>query len=129
MGKENSKTEEEIRKEVKEELKKEQEIKEEVKRELRKEEEAKNKRKRVFRFIWNTIVTIVVLVILFLTVMGVLDMQRLNDEKEPYWYMSTSTETVGSKTITKYDLALYVITKTVDGNDVKIVLKPFFIKD
>ena len=96
---------------------------------IEEKKEKKSSGKSIFSIIWNTIVTIIVLVILLLTVVSVLNMQRLNEEKEPYWYMNTSTETSGSKTVTKYNMILYNITKTVDGNDVKIVLKPFFLKD
>ncbi len=130
------KTEEEIKEEAKKEFEKEAEIKEQAKKELleeQKREELKEynstKRKRsvgkiISRIIWG----LVFLFILFETVIGILDMNRLNNDKEPVWYFSQKTEKSKNKTETTYNLGLYVIVKTTEGNQKRIVLKPFFLK-
>lgn len=130
------KTEEEIKEEAKKEFEKEAEIKEQAKKELleeQKREELKEynstKRKRsvgkiISRIIWG----LVFLFILFETVIGILDMNRLNNDKEPVWYFSKKTEKTKNKTETTYNLGLYVIVKSTEGREKKIMLKPFFLK-
>ena len=122
MGKDNIKTNEEVKDELIETIKEE-----ELKDELNKYE-GKRKKRRVFRAITNIILTIVFLVIIFEMVMGILDMQRINDDKDPIWYMSSKTETTEKKTVTSYDLGLYKIVRTDDQKATKITLKPFFLK-
>ena len=126
------KTEEEIRAEVQKEFEKENEIKEQAKMELQKEEmkeiESKEKRRSVGRIISRIFFALLFLFVLFETVMGVLDMQRLNDDKEPIWYInSEKKEENGKKEIT-YNLGLYVIVKTQEGKETKTTLRPFFLK-
>ena len=130
------KTEEEIKEEAKKEFEKEAEIKEQAKKELleeQKREELKeykstSRKRSVGRIISRIIWTILFLFILFETVIGILDMNRLNNDKEPVWYFSSKTEKEKNKTETTYNLGLYVIVKTVDGKETKITLKPFFLK-
>lgn len=130
------KTEEEIKEEAKKEFEREVEIKEQAKKELLEEqkiEELKEynstKRKRsvgkiISRIIWG----LIFLFILFETVIGILDMNRLNNDKEPIWYFSQKTEKSKNKTETTYNLGLYVIVKSTEGKEKKIMLKPFFLK-
>ena len=128
--------EQEIREEAKKEFEKEAEIKEQAKKELldeQKREELKEykstaRKRSVGRTIARIIWILVFLFILFETVIGILDMSRLNDDKEPVWYFSSKTEKVDNKTETTYNLGLYVIVKTTEGKDKKIMLKPFFLK-
>ena len=130
------KTEEEIRAEVRAELEHEQEIKDQAKREvereeLKKEEKKANRKRRkrsIGRLIWNIISTAIVLAIIFFTVMGLLDMQRLNNNEEPYWYISMKTEDIDNKKVTTYDLALYEIIKEEGNSEKKLTLRPFFLK-
>ena len=137
MEENKTKTEEEIREEVRAELQKEAEIKEQAKKELEEEQKKKemkkynsqNRKRSVFKFFYNIIITLVILFVLFETIMGLLDMQRLNDEKEPYWYLDVKEEENEGQKITKYNLGLYVIKKVQDSKGIKIVLKPFFFKD
>ncbi len=120
----------------KEELEKVEEIKEQVKHEIKEEqqkeelkEEASTKVKRgigkiISRIIW----TAFFLFILFEAVMGILDMNRLSNDQEPVWYFDSKTEKTKNKTETTYNLGLYVIVKTTEGNEKRIELKPFFLK-
>ena len=104
-------------------------IKENAKEELLQEQKNKRKIKSIIRFIFRLICLIVFLFILFETIMGIFDMQRLNDDKEPIWYIDSKTEKTENKEQTTYNLGLYVITKTKEGNKIKIVLKPFFLQN
>ena len=126
------KSDEEIREEAKKEFEREQAIKEQTKLELQKQEEkeneSKNKRRKVGSIILRIFLVLLFLFILFETVMGVLDMQRLNDDKEPIWYISTKTEKNKNGEETIYDLGLYVIIKTTEGNETKTILRPFFLR-
>ena len=104
-----------------------QEIKEEVKEEIKKYEVSKKKSgigKILSRIIW----TVLFLFILFETVIGILDMTRLNNNQEPVWYFDSKTEKTNNKTETTYNLGLYVIVQTTERNEKRIVLKPFFLK-
>ena len=60
--------------------------------------------------------------------MGVLNMQRINEDKEPIWCFSKTEEQTNNKVEKKCNLGLYVIVKTQEGNEVKTSLKPFFLK-
>ena len=84
----------------------------------------KSIKKTIARIIWS----ILFLIILFEIVMGILNMQRLNNNKEPLWYFSSKTEKDKGKTETTYNLGLYVIVKTTDAKQKRIYLKPFFLK-
>ncbi len=114
-----SKSEEEIRNAVKEELK------EEIKEEIQNEEK---KKRSVFSIISRLFFTILFLFFLFETIIGVINMQRLNDDKEPVWYISSETKESNGKRETIYNLGLYVVVKTTESNQSKTTLKPFFLK-
>ena len=137
MEENKTKTEEEIREEVRAELQKEAELKEQAKKEFEEEQKKEEMKKyksqstkrSIFKFFYNIIITIVVLFVLFETIMGFLDMQRLNNEKEPLWYLDVKEEKNDNEKITKYNLGLYTIKKVQDDKGIKIVLKPFFLKD
>ena len=135
-NKEINNREEEIRQEAKKEFEKENEIKEQAKKELldeQKREELKEykstaRKRSVGKVISRVIWTLLLLFVLFETVIGILDMSRLNDDKEPVWYFSQKTEKSNGQTETTYNLGLYVIVKTTKGTEKKIALKPFFLK-
>ena len=105
------------------------EVKEEVKQE---EEELFIEKEGIFKKIVRIFLRVVfILIVLFViidTVIGVLSMQRLNDNKEPIWYIDSKTETVDGKTKTTYNLGLYVIIKEKGGKESKTTLTPFFLK-
>lgn len=94
------------------------------------EEEVKPKKsgKKVLKYTFNTVLALIFLFVLFETVMGLLNMQRLNEDKDPLWYINSSTEAIDDKTITKYDLGLYIIHKEESSSEKKLFLTPFFIK-
>lgn len=132
MNENMNKSEEQIREEVKAEFEKEMQIKEQAKQELldeqRKIERAKRKKENIRSLIYRIIFGVIFLFVLFETVIGVLDMQRLNDDKKPVWYIDEKVENKDNKEITTYNLGLYVIIKTKQEDGIKIVLKPFFLK-
>ena len=130
------KTEEEIKEEAKKEFEKENEIKEQTRKELEeekkiaelKEYKSTARKRSVGKIISRIIWTVVILFVLFETVIGILDMTRLNEDKEPVWYFSTKTEKTKEGTEITYDLGLYVIKKVKSSSGSKLVLKPFFLK-
>ena len=91
-----------------------------------------SKGKKVIKIIGKVlsrlIYTALGLFLLFEAVIGVLNMQRLNEDKEPIWYFNSTTEESKNKSETKYNLGLYVIIKTVEGTEKRVTLKPFFLK-
>ena len=104
--------------------KKTEEQKNEEIKDLKKEKRKSNVGKIISRIIW----TLIFVFVIFEVVIGILNMQRLNDDKEPIWYFSSSEEKEKNKTETRYNLGLYVIVKTVEGKETQISLKPFFLK-
>jgi len=110
----------------------EEEIKEEARKELIAEQEKIEKKQRrnrsVVRIVLDFIFTIIFLFVLFETVMGVLDMQKINEDQDPIWYIDSKVEEVDNKKITSYNLGLYVIEKVESNTEKKVGLKPFFIK-
>ena len=92
------------------------------------ENKTSKKKRSVGRIISRIISAIIFLFLLFEVVMGILNMQRLNEDKEPIWYFDCKTEKVNNKTQTTYNLGLYVIRKTVDGAEKKLELKSFLLK-
>ena len=104
--------------------KKTEEQKNEEIKDLKKEKRKSNVGKIISRIIW----TLIFVFVIFEVVIGILNMQRLNDDKEPIWYFSSSEEKEKNKTEIRYNLGLYVIVKTVEGKETQISLKPFFLK-
>ena len=131
-----TKSEEQIREEVRKELEREQEIKEEAKQELKEQQkqeemreyESKRKRRSIGKIIWRVITSIIIIFLLFEIIMGVLDMQRINEDKDPVWYISSKVEEKDGTKETTYDLGLYVIVKSVNKKESRTFLKPFFLK-
>jgi len=94
-------------------------------------EEAKEKRsivKSIFRFIYNTIITLITLLVIFEAVIGLINMQKINNEEEPVWYLNKKEIKTEEKKEIKYNLGLYNIVKTEEKGKMNIVLKPFFLK-
>ena len=93
-------------------------------------EEVKDKKvitiigKVVFRIIY----IVVALFLVFEAVIGVVNMDRLNRDEEPVWYLSSKEENTKFKSETTYNLGLYRIVKTKEGLEKRITLKPFFLK-
>ena len=130
------KTEEQIKEEAKLEFQKDVEMKDQVRKEVQEEirqeeikkQESKSRKKGVLRFIYNGVITLLIIFVVFETVMGLLDMQRLNDDKEPIWYIDSKVEELEDGKETTYNLGLYVIEKTESSAEKKVILKPFFMK-
>ena len=112
--------------ETNEEVKKEPEVKPQ-KQEFEDlyEEEKKGKIGRIISRIFGKLVF---LFVLFEAIIGVINMQKINDDEKPVWCFKEKTEKTGSKTETTCDLGLYVIVKTVENGKKTTVLKPFFLK-
>lgn len=91
--------------------------------------EPPKKKKRMGRVIFNIITFILFIVIVLEAAIGVINMQRISNEEDPIWYLSTNKTETELKTVTEYNLGLYRIVKTDTARETKITLKPFFLKD
>ena len=90
----------------------------------------RKKKKRIGRIITDLIIFLLFIVIVFEIVIGMVNMQRISDEKEPVWYLGEPkvTETDLKYEVT-YNLGLYKIVKTDTSKKTTVSLKPFFFKD
>ena len=82
-------------------------------------EESKGKKivKGIFKFIYNAIVTVITLVAIFEVIIGVVNMNKINNEEEPVWYLDKKEVKTTEKIEIKYNLGLYNIVKTTEkGN-------------
>lgn len=98
-------------------------------KEVEKPQKEKKKKRRIGRIIGNLIFTILLLVVVFEAVIGIINMQKINEGKEPVWYLSTKKTEEPNKIITEYNLGLYRIVRTETDKDTRIVLKLFFLED
>ena len=81
--------------------------------------------KLVFKaFLWGALA-----VVLFMTVMAIINMSRLNSGQDPLWCIKSKVENTEKGVETIYDLGLYNIKKIEDETGVKTMVKPSFIKD
>ena len=94
--------------------------------EVQEDKKPKKKKKKVGKIIVDILITIVFLIVVFEAVIGMINMQRINEEKEPVWYINKNTETNNLKQETTYNLGLYKIVKTDTAKKTTITLKPFF---
>ena len=95
---------------------------------IQKEEKPiKKEKKKKFRIISDLIIFVLFLIILLEAVIGIINMQKLNNEEEPIWYLNSKTTKTELKTETTYNLGLYKIVKTDTAKKTTIQLKPFFI--
>lgn len=93
-------------------------------------EDSKGKKiiKTIGKIIFRIVYVVVGLFIIFEAVIGILNMQRLNEDKEPIWYINKKEEVTKFKSETTYNLGLYRIVKTKEGTEKRTELKPFFLK-
>ena len=93
-------------------------------------EDSKGKKviKIIGRVVFRLIYIAIGLFLLFEAVMGILNMEKLNNDEEPVWYFSSKEENTKFKSETTYNLGLYTIVKTKEGTEKRITLKPFFLK-
>ena len=112
-------------KDVKEEVLNQESINETE--QIKEEIKEKKKKKNTKRIIFNVIMTIFFLIIIVESIVGIINMQRLNDDKKPIWYINKEYEKTELKEETTYNLGLYKIVKTETSKKTKIALKPFFM--
>lgn len=84
--------------------------------------------KGIFKVIYRIITISITLLIIFEVAIGIINMNKINNEEEPVWYLDKKEERTLEKIEIKYNLGLYKIVKTMEKGKMKIVLKPFFIK-
>ena len=90
--------------------------------------EKKKTGNKILRFISRILYLLIILFVIFEVVIGILNMQRLNNDKEPIWYFSSTQEETKTKKEIRYHLGLYVIVKTTEGGETRLVLRPFFLQ-
>ncbi len=110
---------------IKEEVLNEEELENEI--EIKRGLKERRKKRKIGKIIGNTIFAILMLIVVFEAAVGVINMQRINDEKEPVWYISQQENNTDKKQQTIYNLGLYKIVKTETSKKVTITLRPFFI--
>ena len=103
-------------------------VNENIEEEEEKEEKPKKKR-RFGRIIANILVTLLFLLIIVEATVGIINMQRVNEDKEAIWYLSKKDNSNENKKEVIYNLGLYKIVRTDTSKRTKIALKPFFIGD
>ena len=91
-----------------------------------KKEKNKKRRRKVRKIIVDIIIGLIFIFIIFETVIGMINMQKINNEEKPVWYISKKVETNNLKTETTYNLGLYKIVKTDTAKKTTTTLKPFF---
>ena len=89
----------------------------------------KRKKKKTGRIITDVILFLLFIVIVFEIVIGMVNMQRISNEKEPVWYLSSKKNETELKTEVTYNLGLYKIIKTDTSKKTTVSLRPFFIGD
>ena len=87
------------------------------------------KKKKVGKIVFNTITTILFIVILLEAVVGIVNMNRISNDQKPVWYLNKKVTESELKTETEYNLGLYKIVKTDTSKKTTVTLKPFFIGD
>ncbi len=99
----------------------------EAQKEIKKEIKERKRKRRIGKIIGNIIMTIIFLFLVFEAAIGIINMQRISNEKEPIWYLNTKTTETELKTETTYNLGLYKIVKTDTSKKTTTSLRPFFI--
>jgi hypothetical protein len=94
--------------------------------EVKKESTGKKVVKVIFKVISKIISILITLLIIFEVAIGVINMNKINEEEEPVWYIDKKEEIKEDRKITNYNLGLYKIVKTEEQGKMKTVLKPFF---
>ena len=102
---------------------------EEVKDTKEDKKSKKKKKKKVFNIILNIITTILAIIIVLEAVIGIVNMQKINNDEKPVWYLNKTVTETDAKTVTEYNLGLYKIVKTDTARETKTTLKPFFLAD
>ena len=90
--------------------------------------EKKNIGKNIFKFIYNTLITLITILLIFEAIIGLINMQKINEDEEPVWYLNKTEDKTLEKIEIKYNLGLYKIVKTTEKGKMSTSLKPFFLK-
>ena len=96
--------------------------------------ERKKKRKSrkvflIFKIIIDIILFTVLIGIVASAVLGYLNMQAINENKEPIWCMNESVLENKNEIKRTCDLGIFRIVKIEDSKETVVSLKPFFISD
>jgi len=102
---------------------------EEIQVEDKKKKKKEKKKKNIVKIIFNTIVTILFVVVLLNAVIGMINMQKINNDEQPIWYLDKETIETDLKTVTKYNLGIYKIVKTDTAKETKTTLQFFFLAE
>jgi len=95
--------------------------------EVKQESTGKKVVKGVYKVIYKIISTLITLLILFEVIIGVVNMNKINNEEEPVWFLDKKEEVKDNVKETRYNLGLYKIVKTEEAGKMKTMLKPFFL--
>ena len=104
-------------------------VEEKVMEPIIEEPKKKKKKKKLGRIITDVLLFLLFIVIVFEIAIGMVNMQRISEEKEPVWYLSSKTVETELKNEVIYNLGLYKIVKTDTSKKTTVSLKPFFIAD
>lgn len=96
------------------------------------EETKKNKNRKTFsilKIIINIIFFALLLAFIASAIVGYLNMQAINENKEPVWCMSESVQENKDQIKRTCDIGVFKIVKTETSKETVVSLKPFFIAD
>ena len=85
--------------------------------------------KMFLKIIWRTFWIGAFVAVVFMTLMGVINVGRLKNGQDPLWYIKSEVEKTEKGENTIYNLGLYDIKKIEDETGVKTLVKPSFVKD
>lgn len=83
----------------------------------------------VLKIVIDIILFVVLLGIIASAIVGYLNMQAINEDKEPIWCMRESVLESKNEIKKTCDLGVFRIVKTEDSKETVVSLKPFFISD
>ena len=109
-------------------MEKEEEKLEEISEEKEEVKKEKTNTNGIVGKIFNLLMTILLLFVIFETVIGILDMNKIKNNEKPIWYINSNIEKKDNKKTTYYNLGLYIVTKVETEEKTTISLKPFFLK-
>ena len=96
---------------------------------LNEKKKNRKQKKNLGRLVVDIIIGLFFIFIAFESIIGIVNMQKINNKEKPVWYISKKVNTTKLKTETTYNLGLYKIVKTDTAKETKTTLRPFFIND
>lgn len=88
----------------------------------------KRKKKSIFSIIITILSFLLFLYVVFQTVIAFLNFNMIKNEKEPTYFVTKKTDTVGKYDYTIYSMGLYKIVRKEDEKRYEIKLLPFFLE-